>query len=141
MMLRAIALAGGGRHIAHRNPPVGSVVLDAAGGVDGKGDHPGRGTPPAEEDALAAAGVLAPGGPGGGGGRPFPSGDGTWRRTAPASRSPARKPGSTRTISGPRPTWTRSAPRPTSATTPRSRAGSRATRAPSHCALSWTAAG
>lgn len=47
---------------ADPNPRVGCVVTDVAGTVVGVGHHRGAGTPHAEVDALAQAGVLARGG-------------------------------------------------------------------------------
>ncbi|MFL6137109.1 MAG: bifunctional diaminohydroxyphosphoribosylaminopyrimidine deaminase/5-amino-6-(5-phosphoribosylamino)uracil reductase RibD [Frankiaceae bacterium] len=62
-MRRALALAAAAAGSTSPNPPVGAVVLDAAGAVVGEGAHVGGpGHPHAEVVALAAAGDRAAGG-------------------------------------------------------------------------------
>lgn len=61
-MRRAVVLAGRGGLRTWPNPPVGAVVLDAAGEVAGEGWHARAGEPHAEVAALAAAGARAHGG-------------------------------------------------------------------------------
>jgi len=60
-MLRAFELALEWPH-THPNPRVGSVVVDASGGVVGEGWHRGPGTAHAEVDAMSRAGEAARGG-------------------------------------------------------------------------------
>lgn len=61
-MRRALDLAARGVGSVSPNPPVGAVVLDAAGEVVGEGWHRRAGEPHAEVHALAAAGGRARGG-------------------------------------------------------------------------------
>jgi diaminohydroxyphosphoribosylaminopyrimidine deaminase / 5-amino-6-(5-phosphoribosylamino)uracil reductase len=61
-MRRAISLARRGLASASPNPPVGCVILDAAGDVVGQGYHRRKGEPHAEVNALADAGPRAQGG-------------------------------------------------------------------------------
>ncbi|WP_131738646.1 bifunctional diaminohydroxyphosphoribosylaminopyrimidine deaminase/5-amino-6-(5-phosphoribosylamino)uracil reductase RibD [Actinomadura roseirufa] len=58
-MRRAIALSAFGLGRTSPNPPVGCVVLDAAGAVAGEGYHLRKGDAHAEVNALAAAGDRA----------------------------------------------------------------------------------
>ena len=61
-MARALELARQADYATSPNPMVGAVVLDAKGGLAGEGLHLAKGTPHAEEIALAAAGTRAQGG-------------------------------------------------------------------------------
>lgn len=61
-MRRAIALSALGLGTTSPNPPVGCVILDAAGRVAGEGHHERKGGPHAEVQALTAAGSDAAGG-------------------------------------------------------------------------------
>jgi diaminohydroxyphosphoribosylaminopyrimidine deaminase / 5-amino-6-(5-phosphoribosylamino)uracil reductase len=61
-MRRAVALSAFGLGATSPNPPVGCVVLDAAGNVVGDGYHRCKGESHAEVNALAAAGEDARGG-------------------------------------------------------------------------------
>src|SRR5207247_10827330 len=61
-MARAIELARTADYRTSPNPMVGAVVLDSAGKVAGEGFHAAKGSPHAEELALAAAGAKAGGG-------------------------------------------------------------------------------
>lgn len=61
-MRRAIALSAAGIGTTSPNPPVGCVVLTAAGQVAGEGYHQRKGEAHAETHALAAAGTRAVGG-------------------------------------------------------------------------------
>ena len=61
-MRRAVALSGAALGTTSPNPPVGAVVLDAAGGVVGEGYTRPPGGPHAEVVALSAAGDRARGG-------------------------------------------------------------------------------
>lgn len=61
-MRRAVALSAFGLGATSPNPPVGCVVLDAAGNVVGEGYHRRKGESHAEVNALAAAGEDARGG-------------------------------------------------------------------------------
>ena len=61
-MRRAVALSAFGLGATSPNPPVGCVVLDAAGTVVGEGYHRRKGESHAEVNALAAAGEDARGG-------------------------------------------------------------------------------
>ncbi|MGH3936416.1 MAG: bifunctional diaminohydroxyphosphoribosylaminopyrimidine deaminase/5-amino-6-(5-phosphoribosylamino)uracil reductase RibD [Pseudonocardiaceae bacterium] len=63
-MGRAIALSALGLGATSPNPPVGCVILDAAGHIAGQGYHQRKGEPHAETYALAAAGSRAEGGTG-----------------------------------------------------------------------------
>ncbi|NUP11997.1 MAG: bifunctional diaminohydroxyphosphoribosylaminopyrimidine deaminase/5-amino-6-(5-phosphoribosylamino)uracil reductase RibD [Polyangiaceae bacterium] len=56
------ALAAAGKAIPSPNPPVGAVVVDAAGNVIGTAHHARAGDPHAEMAALEAAGERAKGG-------------------------------------------------------------------------------
>lgn len=60
-MRRAFELALEWPH-THPNPRVGSLVVDASGGIVGEGWHRGPGSPHAEVDALAKSGEAARGG-------------------------------------------------------------------------------
>jgi diaminohydroxyphosphoribosylaminopyrimidine deaminase/5-amino-6-(5-phosphoribosylamino)uracil reductase len=59
---RAIELASRADYRTSPNPMVGAVLLDSDGQVAGEGYHRARGSPHAEEEALAAAGERARGG-------------------------------------------------------------------------------
>ena len=59
---RAIELARQADYRTSPNPMVGAVVVDRDGHLAGEGYHRRRGTPHAEEEALAAAGPAAKGG-------------------------------------------------------------------------------
>lgn len=61
-MTRAIELARTADYRTSPNPMVGAVVLDRDGNVAGEGFHAAKGSPHAEELALAAAGPKAKGG-------------------------------------------------------------------------------
>lgn len=61
-MRRAIALSAHGLGTTSPNPPVGCVILDAAGQPIGEGYHARKGEPHAEGNALQAAGPAARGG-------------------------------------------------------------------------------
>ena len=61
-MARAIELARTADYRTSPNPMVGAVVLDSAGKVAGEGFHAAKGSPHAEQLALAAAGGKAKGG-------------------------------------------------------------------------------
>ena len=61
-MTRAIELARTADYRTSPNPMVGAVVLDRDGKVAGEGFHAAKGSPHAEELALAAAGPKAEGG-------------------------------------------------------------------------------
>ncbi len=61
-MRRAIALSALGLGTTSPNPPVGCVILDAAGRQVGAGYHQRKGEPHAETHALTAAGDRARGG-------------------------------------------------------------------------------
>src|SRR5437899_11073604 len=61
-MTRAIEFAHKADYRTSPNPMVGAVVLDSAGKVAGEGFHAAKGSPHAEELALAAAGAKAQGG-------------------------------------------------------------------------------
>ncbi len=61
-MARALELARLADFRTSPNPMVGAVVLDAAGNLAGEGYHHAKGSPHAEQDALAAAGPRAAGG-------------------------------------------------------------------------------
>ena len=61
-MTRAIEFAHKADYRTSPNPMVGAVVLDSAGKVAGEGFHAAKGSPHAEELALAAAGAKAGGG-------------------------------------------------------------------------------
>ncbi len=63
-MGRAIALSALGLGATSPNPPVGCVILDAAGHIVGQGYHQRKGEPHAEAHALAAAGSKTEGGTG-----------------------------------------------------------------------------
>ncbi|MGH3973906.1 MAG: bifunctional diaminohydroxyphosphoribosylaminopyrimidine deaminase/5-amino-6-(5-phosphoribosylamino)uracil reductase RibD [Pseudonocardiaceae bacterium] len=63
-MGRAIALSALGLGATSPNPPVGCVILDAAGHIVGQGYHQRKGEPHAEAYALTAAGNKAEGGTG-----------------------------------------------------------------------------
>src|SRR5205809_4042863 len=58
-MTRAIELARKADYRTSPNPMVGAVVLDSAGTLAGEGFHAAKGSPHAEELALAAAGAKA----------------------------------------------------------------------------------
>jgi diaminohydroxyphosphoribosylaminopyrimidine deaminase / 5-amino-6-(5-phosphoribosylamino)uracil reductase len=58
-MRRAIAVSAAGLGGTSPNPPVGCVVIDAAGQVVGEGYHERKGEAHAEAQALAAAGEMA----------------------------------------------------------------------------------
>ena len=58
-MTRAIEFAHKADYRTSPNPMVGAVVLDSAGKVAGEGFHAAKGSPHAEEMALAAAGAKA----------------------------------------------------------------------------------
>lgn len=58
-MRRAIAVSAGGLGCTSPNPPVGCVLLDAAGKIVGEGYHQRKGEAHAEAQALTAAGPLA----------------------------------------------------------------------------------
>src|SRR6266700_122539 len=58
-MARAIELARTADYRTSPNPMVGAVVLDSAGTLAGEGFHAAKGSPHAEEMALAAAGAKA----------------------------------------------------------------------------------
>jgi diaminohydroxyphosphoribosylaminopyrimidine deaminase / 5-amino-6-(5-phosphoribosylamino)uracil reductase len=62
LMRRAVRLARRSPVRPSPNPPVGALVLDAAGRIVGEGWHEGPGTPHAEIKALSAAGEAARGG-------------------------------------------------------------------------------
>jgi diaminohydroxyphosphoribosylaminopyrimidine deaminase/5-amino-6-(5-phosphoribosylamino)uracil reductase len=61
-MRLAIALSARGLGTTSPNPPVGCVILDAAGAIVGAGYHERKGESHAEVHALAAAGERARGG-------------------------------------------------------------------------------
>ncbi len=61
-MRRAIALSAHGLASTSPNPPVGCVILDAAGQPVGEGYHARKGEAHAEGNALLAAGAAAKGG-------------------------------------------------------------------------------
>jgi len=61
-MTRAIELARTADYRTSPNPMVGAVVLDGEGKLAGEGFHAAKGSPHAEEVALAAAGRRAEGG-------------------------------------------------------------------------------
>ncbi|WP_433432261.1 bifunctional diaminohydroxyphosphoribosylaminopyrimidine deaminase/5-amino-6-(5-phosphoribosylamino)uracil reductase RibD [Nonomuraea sp. CA-141351] len=61
-MRRAIALSAHGLGTTSPNPPVGCVILDAAGQPIGEGYHARKGEAHAEGNALLAAGPAAKGG-------------------------------------------------------------------------------
>ncbi|MEV0994821.1 bifunctional diaminohydroxyphosphoribosylaminopyrimidine deaminase/5-amino-6-(5-phosphoribosylamino)uracil reductase RibD [Nonomuraea sp. NPDC050202] len=61
-MRRAIALSAHGLASTSPNPPVGCVILDAAGQPVGQGYHARKGEAHAEGNALLAAGAAAKGG-------------------------------------------------------------------------------
>jgi diaminohydroxyphosphoribosylaminopyrimidine deaminase / 5-amino-6-(5-phosphoribosylamino)uracil reductase len=61
-MTHAIELARAADYRTSPNPMVGAVVLDSAGNFAGEGFHAAKGSPHAEELALAAAGRKAEGG-------------------------------------------------------------------------------
>jgi diaminohydroxyphosphoribosylaminopyrimidine deaminase/5-amino-6-(5-phosphoribosylamino)uracil reductase len=61
-MRRAVALSAAGLDTTSPNPPVGCVILDAAGRVVGEGYHRRKGESHAEVNALTAAGNQARGG-------------------------------------------------------------------------------
>jgi diaminohydroxyphosphoribosylaminopyrimidine deaminase/5-amino-6-(5-phosphoribosylamino)uracil reductase len=61
-MRLAIALSAHGIATTSPNPPVGCVILDAAGEIVGTGYHQRKGEPHAEVNALSAAGSRAAGG-------------------------------------------------------------------------------
>ncbi len=56
------ALTAATRALPSPNPPVGAVIIDAAGNVVGTGHHERAGEPHAEQVALAEAGAAAKGG-------------------------------------------------------------------------------
>jgi diaminohydroxyphosphoribosylaminopyrimidine deaminase/5-amino-6-(5-phosphoribosylamino)uracil reductase len=58
-MRRAIAVSAAGLGGTSPNPPVGCVLLDAAGRIVGEGYHQRKGEAHAEAQALSAAGSLA----------------------------------------------------------------------------------
>src|SRR3954453_1522793 len=60
-MARALAIAERGRGRTSPNPMVGAVVVDAEGGVVGRGAHEFAGGPHAEVHPLRAAGEGARG--------------------------------------------------------------------------------
>ena len=61
-MTRAIELAAQSDHRASPNPMVGAVILDEFGNLAGEGFHAAKGSPHAEQVALAQAGHRARGG-------------------------------------------------------------------------------